>query len=393
METNASTTPTERVVARYDAGRPGPTVLVVAAIHGNEPGGLEASRRVAERLERERLPLRGRFLALAGNLGALAQGRRFVDRDLNRLFSPADIARAEARDEPQAHEERELRELLQHLRRELADAERVVVFDLHSSSAEGEPFCFISDTLAARRVVRRIPVPVILGVEEVIGGALLEWIQERGHVGVAIEGGRHLDPRTVDRHESALWLGLVGAGALDEEYVPDASQHRQQLVEATAGLPRVVEIVHRHALGHDDGFAMEPGFENFEPIAANTLLARDRRGEVRAPRDGRILLPLYQGQGDDGFFVGADVRPFWLRLSRAMRRLGLPRLLPLLPGVERADGRRCTLTVDRRIARLYPAELLHLCGFRRLPDEAGRLVFRRRPESPDEASPPTVSGG
>jgi succinylglutamate desuccinylase len=49
---------------------------------------------------------------------------------------------------------------------------------------------------------------------------------------------------------------------------------------------------------------MEPGFANIHPTAAGTLLARDRSGEIRAPFDGVVLLPLYQPDGEDGFFYG-----------------------------------------------------------------------------------------
>jgi hypothetical protein len=39
----------------------------------------------------------------------------------------------------------------------------------------------------------------------------------------------------------------------------------------------------------------------------NPLLAHDRNGEIRAPFDGLVLLPLYQSEGSDGFFYGRSV--------------------------------------------------------------------------------------
>ena len=33
------------------------------------------------------------------------------------------------------------------------------------------------------------------------------------------------------------------------------------------------------------------------------LLAEDRRGLIRAREAGYVLLPLYQAQGSDGFFI------------------------------------------------------------------------------------------
>ena len=48
---------------------------------------------------------------------------------------------------------------------------------------------------------------------------------------------------------------------------------------------------------------MMPGFKNFQPIEKGQLLGHDARGEVRAPKNGCILMPLYQQQGDEGFFI------------------------------------------------------------------------------------------
>ena len=48
---------------------------------------------------------------------------------------------------------------------------------------------------------------------------------------------------------------------------------------------------------------MLPGFEGFQKITAGQLLAYDDGVEVRAPMDGRILMPLYQQKGNEGFFI------------------------------------------------------------------------------------------
>jgi succinylglutamate desuccinylase len=55
-------------------------------------------------------------------------------------------------------------------------------------------------------------------------------------------------------------------------------------------------------------FKMFPGFQNFSPIRKGEPLATDRHGIVYAPNGGCILMPLYQGQGNDGFFIGVQDR-------------------------------------------------------------------------------------
>jgi len=113
-------------------------------------------------------------------------------------------------------------------------------------------------------------------------------------------------------------------------------------------------------------------------VRAGETLASDRQGKIAAPVDGRILLPLYQQQGDDGFFLAAPVKPFWLKLSAFLRRIHADMLIPLLPGVRRAPNRPGTLLVKPTIARWLSADIFHLFGYRRREAEDGMLVFTRR---------------
>jgi hypothetical protein len=165
-----------------------------------------------------------------------------------------------------------------------------------------------------------------------------------------------------------------------EESIAQAAAARTWLAQSTAGIPSVLEVRYRHAIEAGDRFVMEPGYVNFQPVVRGQLLARDRRGEIRAGERGRILLPLYQSQGADGFFLVRAVNPRWLRLSALARRARLERLLPALPGIRRDPRRPNTLIVDPRIARWLAVDLLHLLGYRRRRSEGGKIVVTRRPD-------------
>ena len=42
---------------------------------------------------------------------------------------------------------------------------------------------------------------------------------------------------------------------------------------------------------------------NFQTIKTGDVLAHNEHGPVSSPMDGLILMPKYQPQGDDGFFI------------------------------------------------------------------------------------------
>jgi succinylglutamate desuccinylase len=355
-------------------------MIVVGSLHGNEPSGVQAMERVVASLDERRTALRGDLLLVSGNLSAIAHRVRFVDKDLNRQWTPARVAAlTDHRASGGSPEDREQQELLELIEGALATSRGAVHFvDLHTSSAPGAPFLTIGDTLRNRRFIREMPVPVILGLEEQVDGSLLEYLNNHGFVTVGVEAGQHDDPCSTDRHEAVLWLCLLAAGILGADDVPRLDERRALLARASAGVAPVIEVRSRHNIRPGAGFEMLPGFVNFQRIRRGQPLARDRGGEILAPEDGLILLPLYQGQGNDGFFVAREVRPAWLAVSAVLRRLGLGALMPLLPGVRRDPSRSDALIVDTRIARYYPLEIFHLFGFRKLRREGDELVVSRR---------------
>lgn len=369
-----------RLLGRYTTGAEGPMLLVCGGLHGNEPAGPLAALRVIERLEEIRPALRGEFLAVAGNLEALARARRFLNFDLNRCWNEAQVARllkqAPADD---VREEGEQRALLEFVEDAQARATAPLAFlDLHTTSGKSAPFAMIGDTRRNRRLAFALPGSVILGLAETIDGTLLGYLEERGHAALVVEAGQHGDPRAVDLHESAIWLTMASAGLLDENDIPDHAALRARLAEATRGLPRVAEVRYRHGVEAGSGFAMEPGYHGFRIIEAGEVLARDKDGPVRAPERGRLLMPLYQDQGNDGFFLVRPVKRLWLKLSSLLRMLRLHVLLRALPGVRKHPELKNTLKVNQKLARFFPVEIFHLFGYRRRRGENGHLVFTRR---------------
>ena len=292
----------------HDAGIDGPTLVVVGGLHGNEPAGVLAIERVMAELKGRRPAMRGRVVGLRGNTRALAAGVRFVDHDLNRGWDERSVARVLAGDIRGAEDE-EQRELLAAFAAQLEPAAHPVVFlDLHSTSGRAVPFACGADVLRNRRLLFGLDIPAVLGLDEVIEGSMLGWLCDLGHAGISVEGGSHLHPETVDNHVAVAWLVMLAEGMLDASAVPDLEGKRERLRAAAAGKPRALEVVHRHVVRPDDAFVMNEGWRSFQPVSRGEVVAHDRTGPLRSPASGLMLLPRYQGQGEDGFFIARPVR-------------------------------------------------------------------------------------
>jgi succinylglutamate desuccinylase len=154
------------------------------------------------------------------------------------------------------------------------------------------------------RFARHFPLPIIGGLLGALEGVLLDFMSMQGLVTLGVEAGQNDDPASADRHEAVIRIALVAAGLVDESAAPGLARARALLHDASLARPERIEVFHRHPITAEDGFRMEPGFANIAPVEEGQLLARDRRGEIRAPERCLVLLPLYQALGDDGFFLG-----------------------------------------------------------------------------------------
>ncbi len=284
----------DRIVADVRGGAEGPTVVVVGGTHGNEPAGLA----VCARLGRSLGLARGRLIALLGNAAGLAAGRRFVDEDLNRTFRAERVTAlrdgqvAGLLETAELVEQRALLAVWDGLR----CGERVLL-DLHTFSGPGTPFAMAGPDPVSRELGRSSGLATLLGLERHLRGTMVELGALDGAPVLAIEGGQHADPRAAEVLAGAV---LAILAALDLGPTFDGAAPR---LPAPSPASDLLDIVHRHGLTAGDGFAMRAGYANLMPIRAGEHVADDHRGPILAPCDGLMVMPLYQGLGQDGFFI------------------------------------------------------------------------------------------
>ncbi|HEX8268229.1 MAG TPA: succinylglutamate desuccinylase/aspartoacylase family protein [Pyrinomonadaceae bacterium] len=368
----------EHLIGEFIGDASGATLIAVGSLHGNEPSGTFALQRAAHKLKDSRPKLRGRVYFLTGNSRALRRGVRFIGADLNRHWTNENLEKNQTNSSPQISEDAEQNELLEIFEKILSTAKNeVFALDLHSTSAEGLPFAAVGDTLRNRSFAQKFPVTILLGIEEQLDGTMLEYLNNKGAVTFGFEGGQHDSTDAIDNHEALVWLALVNSGILSAEDLPDLENHLQNLQKAS-GKRRIIEIRHREPVAPGDEFQLNSGFENFDPIKRGQILAKNKNGVIKAIESGLILMPLYQKQGEDGFFIGREVARFWLRLSVILRKMKIGNLVRVLPGVQRHPTDADSLIINTRVARFFPLQIFHLLGFRKRRWRDDKLVVTRR---------------
>ncbi len=218
-----------------EAGPGDPVVTVMGGIHGDEPCGPRAIRRVREAAGFQRGV---RFIV--ANEPALDRGVRAVDTDLNRAFTDPGGA---------AHEQQLAAALQPHVRDQ-------VVVDLHSTRASDRPHAMVHgiDTDTAG-LVRDTGLDTVVDVSDVIGGTLIAHCR----CGVAVECGRTGTTEATETAERVVRRVLAARGVIDG---PVARSD-----------PAIYRLT-----GTVSGAGYRFTARNFEQVAAGEPFARDADG-------------------------------------------------------------------------------------------------------------------
>ncbi len=369
----------EHMIGSFCGDENGPTLVVFGAVHGNEQSSIIAMRRILPRLSEIEAQLKGRVYLIAGNTRAINKNVRFIGADLNRHWTDEIVKRnaPDSKIKTNRTEDVEQTEILVILDQIVKTAQdEIYALDLHSTSAESAPFAMIGDTLRNREFAQKFPATILLGIEEQLDGTILEYVNNLGAVTLGFEAGQHTSKRSVDNQEALIWLALVNTEIVEKR--DTTIDNYEEILETAMGRSRLIEVRHRHAIGPADEFKMELGYKNFEPIKKGDILATSRRGNVKAVESGLILMPLYQAQGEDGFFIGREISRFWLWVSQLLRRLKFGSLIRFLPGVRQHPVSSESLIVNTRIARIFPLQIFHLLGFRKIRWRDQELIISRR---------------
>lgn len=278
------------------------SVLVSVGVHGDETGPIEMVAWLIEALSRTPRELAVDLMLCVGNIDAIAQGKRFIDADLNRMFradrgtlaGTAEAARADALIDATCAFFEGAGEQRWHL-------------DLHTA-------------------IRPSHYPMFAIVPEIIPDAprkaLIDWL------GQAAIGAVIMNPKSVGTYSyyssehhgaagSTVELGRVGTlGQNDLSQFADASTALDRLLRGRPGLaakaaPHVFATA-RQVIKLSDAFTMSVGREtwNFTAMKKGEVIATDGETVYRVEHDEELVV-----------FPNPDVR-VGLRAGLMVTRIG-----------------------------------------------------------------------
>jgi predicted deacylase len=279
----------------YAAERPGPKLLILGAIHGNEKCGTIAINRAIEDIQTRRLFISSgqvTFVPVA-NPRAYELDRRFTERNLNRYLVPME--------KPDSYEA-QLGNILCPM---LAACD--VLLDIHSYTVGGPAFASVDKAKDQEKAFA-----AVLGAHALIGGwqgayaatgrnpgtgsnesiGTTEYARRSGAMATLIECGQHNDPQAPEIAYRAIHNALRYLGMVDEA--------KPEL----PAIPRLINITHVYYRDNEGTFPKD--WKNLEHVAKGEVLAVDANGlPITAPEAGFIIMPKADCPiGEEWFYFG-----------------------------------------------------------------------------------------
>lgn len=285
-------------------GLPGPHVVILGGIHGDERAGVEVIRLFLKQFNiaegdtgTHRVPqLTGNVTLLFGNPGAIKQNVRSVSgrRDLNRCFIQAEL------NQPAAEGESVEMQRARVIAPILAQADFVV--DIHSTSNESPPFMVCGKaTESYKHFFSLLPVPYLLtdpdhilaqDIGQLNRGTTDAFVEACGGVGFGYETGHEKDLGRVDEIKDDVVrllhaFGIQGCG---------------EVVPVKASFARGIYKLSRSIHAQQKKFTYAEGMnEGWQMVKKDQLVGTYENGlEERVPENGMLVFPKSEKKIEEG---------------------------------------------------------------------------------------------
>jgi len=245
--------------------------LITVCVHGDEICGLIAvNELIEEGFFEETLDFKHeRVTIILGNPKAVECNKRFVDINLNRIFTPHFMKKKTDLLGKELYEVSRLEEIAPEI--EKCDE----YLDIHSTSAPTVPFAIVTPGEESENIAKKFPVNFILhNLVKVIVGTSLDHAHAFKKIGCCVECGQHRERQSVEVAKETIqaFLSKSHSSACSKEIL---------FVDKA-------EILHK-------GFKFCVDAKAFDRIQYNELIARDDVvGEMRCPYEqgAFLIMPI-----------------------------------------------------------------------------------------------------
>lgn len=274
----------------FDSGKQGHHLIILGAIHGDEPCGTIAINKAMDQLNQGTLKLTSgkvTFFPMC-NPKAYEQKVRYIDDNLNRIFK--------IHESPSSYEEKLSTEICS----KILELNPTAILDLHSFSGKGEPFGFLdNDTPENRKFSFEMNEKyIITGWDTAFGEVenpsycTESFARDNNIHCILVECGQNHTKEAEEFAIKTLYRGLSYWNLIDE-------------FEDTKTAPSFIEM--KHVITKEaQGELLIPHNNFVKCQKGQTIAAYGPEKHIEMPFDGYVILPKFKAEvGHEWFYIGA----------------------------------------------------------------------------------------
>ena len=291
----------DRVIGNYHSNNEN-IIIFIASIHGNETSGSIALKKFFQEVRESNIKIEGTVIGLIGNMAAAKNNMRYIDCDMNRMWTNNII---NSKINNHTNEKKELLMLKELIDKIIAlkKKKNITIIDLHNTSSPNGVFTIVNN-LREKNLANSLKIPTINNLFSKVKGSLAAYYSDKGIASIVFEGGAIGDPASINNHEAGIWKILEKRNFITKNLIPkQALRNKKEMREFSAKTTGFYEVKYIYKIKEKEDFMMNPNMQNFEKLKKGQSIARNQDGPITVPMNGYLLMPLYQKQGKEGFYI------------------------------------------------------------------------------------------
>ena len=239
----------------------GKNLAVISVVHGTEICGVAAIKNLLPNIN----IIRGTVTFIFANEKAIRDKKRFVDKDLNRLFVKSSQLSSEQKRSYEYQRARELKGILRKCN---------ALLDIHSSATpKAKPFVICEPR--SFKVARYLPFSIVSnGWDKIQHGGTDYFVNKNGGQGICVECGYNFDPSAIKKAKSAVLSFLKYFGAVNGRKL---TVRKQKLFTV------------KKMYMTKQNFKPAKHFKDFEFVKEGSLIGFDGGVPVKIKSDGGVV--------------------------------------------------------------------------------------------------------
>ena len=285
------------LIQTYQGNQPGKTTLIMGGTHGDEKTGVLIVQKLNQILAKSGSDFSGQIITILANLQAIEKNQRYVDEDLNRLWSSQKTQEIESKKQLN-NEEKVLLKIKPYLQQ--AD----VFVDIHATISPSEPFIFCQNSPQHLDLASFFEIQKIVSLEKDSNIQSMQvctddFVNANQGIGLTLETGWQKDFSKVDTFLNNI-LNLLktknhlkinqNLGILPEQKSTSKSQKPA----------KQIYTIYKHLKSPTQDLVYEQKIKSFAEFKQGQKIAVDSQQEYFADQDCFIIFP-----NNKSFYLGS----------------------------------------------------------------------------------------